>query len=144
MRDRVTIVYYDYSGKIAEENLWVEPIGEYFKIDNIPFFAPNLAVNDIISIEDDNGILYFDSLIKPSGHSTLQVIFYNEEDAVSVIKEIERLDCKWEGMKNQPYFAIDVPSNIDYGVIKNVLDEKCRKNILDYKESCLSENHRPE
>jgi hypothetical protein len=141
MRNKVILVYKDLEGAIAEETIWVQSDGENYKIDNIPFYAPNLALNDIISVEDEHGTLYFDDLIRPSGHSTLQVIFFVPEEIEQVLKVLERMGCKWEGMKDQPYFAIDVPPDTHYEKVKEFLDQKFKNEILDFKESCLSERH---
>ena len=49
-------------------------------MDSIPFYAPNLALNDVFSVEEDEGILYFDQLIRMSGHSTIQLVFFKETE----------------------------------------------------------------
>ena len=141
MREKVVLVYKDIEGEIAEETIWVERVGKNFKVDNIPFYAPNIAVNDIISVENDDGILYFDELVKPSGHSTLQVIFFKETEIKRVLMSIEQIGCHWEGMKDQPYFAMDIPPNVDYKRVRQFLDHELDNKILDFKEACLSEKH---
>ena len=47
---------------------------QYF-VRSIPFFAPNLAFDDLIQVEIDDETLYFNDLIKPSNNSTLRVVF---------------------------------------------------------------------
>lgn len=47
---------------------------QYF-VRSIPFFAPNLAFYDLIHVEIENKILYFDDLIRPSNNSTLRIVF---------------------------------------------------------------------
>lgn len=105
------------------------------------FYAPNLALNDIISVENDEGNLYFDELIEPSGHSTIQIIFFHENEIKRLLNALEKIGCKWEGMKGQPYFAVDIPSKIDFKLVRRLLDIEFNKQILDFKETCLSENH---
>lgn len=139
MRTKVILVYKDVEGRIAEESVWAEKIENgYYRIDNIPFYAPNLAFNDIIAIEEDEGVFYFDDLIKSSGHSTVQIILFKENESNEVLSKLENLGCKWEGMKNQSYYSIDIPPNINYSSVKLFLDEQFEKGILDYKESCLA------
>ena len=70
------LVYHDLEGKLAIESIWAEKEGQYYRVKNIPFFAPNVAYNDLISVEADHDELFFDHLIKPSGHSTIQIIFF--------------------------------------------------------------------
>jgi len=140
MKVKVVVVYKDIEDKISEELIWTEKIENgYYRIDNIPFYAPNLAYNDIITIEDDEGVFYFDDLIESSGHSTVQIIFFKEIEIQQVLFKLENLGCKWEGMKNQPYYSVDIPPNINYLSIRQYLEKQFEKKILDYKESCLSE-----
>lgn len=142
MENKVTVVYYDVNQEIAEEKLWIEKKSDLeYQIKNIPFFAPNLAYNDIISVENDDGELYFEDLIRASEHSTIQIVFFNEKEIDKVIKDIELLNCSWEGMYNQKLLAIDVPPNVNYSIVKEYLTTQFNSNIIDFKESCLSEIH---
>jgi len=141
MRNKIVLVYKDVEGEIAEETVWAKPVGNNYKIDNIPFYAPNLALNDIISVENDDGTLYFDDLVKPSGHSTIQIIFFKETEIKRVLKNIEKMGCKWEGMENKPYFSVDIPPSIEYGQVRSILDIEFNNKNLDFKEACLSEKH---
>jgi hypothetical protein len=91
MESKVTVVYYDVNQEIAEEKLWIEKKNDLeYQIKNIPFFAPNLAYNDIISVENDEGELYFEDLIRASEHSTIQIVFFNTESIKDVTNDIEK------------------------------------------------------
>lgn len=111
-------------------------------IKNIPFFAPNIAYDDKISVEEEDGYLYFYELIESSEHSTIQIVFLDNTKADQIIREIESLGCSWEGFNKQEIIAVDVPPDIDYKKVKEYLNNKSDGNILDYKEACLSETHR--
>ncbi|MDR6457737.1 MULTISPECIES: DUF4265 domain-containing protein [Chryseobacterium] len=142
MENKVTVVYYDVNQEIAEEKLWVEKKSDLeYQIKNIPFFAPNLAYDDIISVENDEGELYFEDLIQASEHSTIQIVFFNEEKIKNVTKAIEEMGCSWEGIDEQKIIAVDIPSSIDYAGIKSFFEKMLAENTLDYKEACLSETH---
>lgn len=142
MKSKVTLVFRDLEDNIAEETVWAVLLENgLYRIDNIPFYAPNVSNKDIITVEDDDGILYFDDLIEPSGHSTVQLIFFDNSKAKDLLERLEKIGCKWEGMKEQPYYAVDIPSNVHYQTVKNVLDKESEIGVLDYKESCLAENH---
>ncbi|MFN6327846.1 MAG: DUF4265 domain-containing protein [Chitinophagales bacterium] len=138
MRKKVTIVYKDIEDNIAEELVWCIKMDDNYKVDNIPFYAPNLSLNDIISVENDKGILYLDDIIQESGHSTIQIIFLEPEESENVLKKLEEFGCSWEGMENIPYYAIDIPPQIDYIKVKDFLNLELSNNILDFKESCLA------
>ncbi|ROH90615.1 DUF4265 domain-containing protein [Chryseobacterium cucumeris] len=142
MENKVTVVYYDANQEIAEEKLWIEKKNDVeYQIKNIPFFVPNLAYNDIISVENDEGELYFEELIRPSEHSTIQIVFFDTERIKDVTSDIEKMGCSWEGIDNQHIIAVDVPENVNYKKIREYLDKKFDDQILDYKEACLSETH---
>ncbi|TJZ49885.1 DUF4265 domain-containing protein [Sphingobacterium olei] len=142
MKDKVVLTYKDLDGSFSEEIIWVVKLDDnFYKVNNIPFYAGNLALGDIISVEDDQGILYFDELIAVSGNSTVQIIFFDIKQSKNVIEDLEQLNCKWESMKEQPYFAVDIPESVDYQKVKDLLDIYVERGCLDYKEACISEHH---
>ena len=111
VKSKVTLVYRDVEDNIAEETIWAKPLENgLYQIDNIPFYAPNVSNKDIIAVEDDEGVLYFDDLIEASGHSTIQIIFFDDSKSNDLLKKLEEIGCKWEGMKEQPYYTVDVLS----------------------------------
>jgi hypothetical protein len=143
MKDKkVVLTYYDVEENIAEETLWIEQKSEKeYQIKNIPFFAPNIAYNDIISVEEEDGVLHYEDIITPSEHSTIQIIVLKEDKTNDILKNFERLGCSWEGMHNQKLLAIDVPQNIIYKKIREYLNILRINNIIDFKEACLSITH---
>ena len=144
MKEKVVLTFHDYNGNITEETIWVVDLGNNkYKVDNIPFFAPNLSLGDIISVEKDQSNLYFEDLLETSGHSTIQLIFFNSDSNKNqlIIQELENIGCQWESMKGQPLYAIDISESIDYKIVKSILAIKAKHNILDYKEACLSKKH---
>lgn len=141
MDKKVKLTYYDLEDNLAVESVWATKDGEYYRIKNAPFFAPNLAYNDLIKVEIDEGELHFDELIEASEHSTLQIVIYNKEDMESITKQIEKLNCNWEGSHLETYISVDIPCDINYKKIKEYIGNMRSENKLDYKESCLSTLH---
>jgi hypothetical protein len=140
INDKVMFDYYDLEGKLAVESVWAAKEGNGYRIKNIPFFAPNIAYDDIISVEDDNGELFFDDIIKESGNSTIQVIIYNENDFEEVTKKIESFKCGWEGSYLKGYISVNIPKEINYLPVKAFLVSESENKKLDYKEACLAHN----
>jgi hypothetical protein len=69
----------------SAETLWALKVGEsLFKIDNIPFFALGVAVNDIVSAVPEESVFRFKEVVHPSGHSTIRVIVYDPSDVPAV------------------------------------------------------------
>ena len=94
---KVNFVYYDLEEELATESVWAEKENNYYRIKNIPFFAPNISYDDLISVEEDEDELFFDEIIKTSGNSTLQIIIYDKKNIDDITKIIESFNCGWEG-----------------------------------------------
>ncbi len=63
------------------ESLWVIKVDEGYILDNIPFYAMEVACGDTVKARiDEDGALWFDGLVKASGHSTIRLWFAREED----------------------------------------------------------------
>ena len=75
---KVNFYYYDLEGQLVIESVWANKEKNYYRIKNIPFFAPSIAYDDLISVEKDGNELFFDNIIKPSGNSTIQIVFFNK------------------------------------------------------------------
>jgi hypothetical protein len=59
----------------SAETLWAIKVGEgLFQIDNIPFFAYGIAVNDIVSATPEEGVFRYKEVVRPSGHSSHRVV----------------------------------------------------------------------
>lgn len=140
--NKVILTYRTPNGNIDEEAIWVKPVGEYYQVDNIPFFAPNIAIDDIISVEEEDGFLHFEELISRSGHSTVQIVMLDVIEKDRIIKQIEIFMCPWEGFGQ--IIAIDIPPLFEYKKIKHFLQNELETQVLDYKEACLSDTHRSE
>lgn len=135
---KIKLVYHDLEGNLATESLWAEREGEYYRIKNIPFFAPNLAYNDLVSVENDEGELFFDALIEPSRHSTIQIIILDEKEFNKITNNLTKLKCDWEGSHLPMYISVDVPKEVNYQKVKQYLEDKHLEKKLDYKEACLA------
>jgi hypothetical protein len=122
---------------ITLESVWATPVGEYYKVENIPFYATSIAYGDLVSAEDRDGELFFDELIEASGHSVIQIIFYQEEDVEPITQDLVNLGCTWEGSHLPTYIAVDVPLGIDYKSVQIYLEEKTNTKKLGYREACL-------
>jgi len=137
---KVKFVYYNLEDELETENVWADKEGQYYRIKNIPFFAPNIAYDDLISVEDDEGELFYDDIIEESGNSTVQVIIFDEKNIESVTTDLNNLKCGWEGSHLKGYIAVNIPKIIDYKPVKDYLSDKAEAGVLDYKEACLAHN----
>ena len=121
MHRKIILTYKNEEGNLEEESLWGEKTGKgQYKIANIAFFAPNIAWEDIVQVEEENGNLYFDKLLEASGNSTLQIIFFTH-DYGDILKELEKMGCQWEGLTNKTYISLNIP--------REYIKTKCYRDI---------------
>lgn len=135
---KIKLVYHDLEGNLATEGVWAAKEGEYYRVKNVPFFAPNLAYNDLISVEEDEGELFFDSLIEPSGHTTVQIVFFKPEYFEQVTDDLTKFNCDWEGSHLKECISVDIPKTVDYSEVRKYLNRKSEEEILDFREACLA------
>ncbi|HYO52303.1 DUF4265 domain-containing protein [Archangium sp.] len=120
------------------ENLWAVPVGGgLFRIDNIPFFAKSIALGDIVSADPEQGLLKFKEVVKPSGHSTIRLIVYDEAEVPSVLEHFEKLGCTNEKSHIPGLVALDVPPSVSLDALRQVLDSGMEQKRWDYEEACL-------
>ena len=146
---QVKILLRYYSSLLDEETvetLWANVVDEakgHYKIDNIPFYGPLLASDDIVWAEYDDveEMLTYRETITSSGNSVIQVVILNESIEMDEIRnEFEEMGCPSEKF-NEGYFVMEIPFNLDYKPIKGKLDQLRSKNFIDYAEPCLSKKH---
>jgi uncharacterized protein YpuA (DUF1002 family) len=135
---KILLTYTDDENNYQIESVWAIPTGNYYKIDNIPLFASNIALGDIVSVEKEGEELHFKKLIKRSGNSVIQMIIFKEKNTQKVGKDFENLGCNLEGSHIKNLIAIDIPKNIDYKKIKKDLDNGVKHKLWSYKEACLA------
>lgn len=135
---KIIFTFHDVAGDYQIENLWASPTGTCYRIENIPFFTPGIAYGDIISVEEKEGELHYDTLIEPSGHSTIQMVFCNEEDILPAMKELESLGCLWAESCEKKRVAVDIPYDVSYAEVLNFLENGDEAHKWTYREACMN------
>jgi hypothetical protein len=145
----IKFLYRFYSDTLEQETvetMWAikaEVDKGLYKLDSIPFYAKSLAVGDIIEVQydDDEHAFVLTDIVEYSGHSTIQVVIMNTSIKTDSVREIfHGLGCSTE-KQIERYFAIDVPVDIDYRVIRQKLTELEANGTISFAEACLSEQH---
>lgn len=124
---------------VSVEGIWVKPVASGdFKIENVPFYVPELSCDDIVSGRiDATGDLYFDGLVAPSGNSTFRVIVHDVSLLDSVRAEIIERGAATEVDRSQHLIAIDVPSTVHIEPLLNHLMLLRDEGIADFEEGAL-------
>jgi hypothetical protein len=129
------------------ETMWAEIIDEkngLYRLDNIPFYGPPVASDDIVYAEydEDEERLTYRKTVEYSGNSIVTVVIMNDETDSNWITNIfSDLDCLYEGVKHR-YFSLEIRADKNYALIKRKLEELSKNGVIDYSEPCLSDIHR--
>lgn len=145
----VFILYFFYctnSQQEVVEQLSAVPVDEeqgWYCLQSIPLFAKSLAVGDVVQAMYDNEeqALVLTGMVAYSGHSTIQVVVEEEDKTAAVMHQFKDLGCHIEA-GDPLHFAIDIPVSQAYEPVINKLLELQQSGTLDFREACLSEQHR--
>ena len=139
--------YSDYLDEVVSETMWAEIIDlekGLFKLDNIPFFGPLIATDDIFYAEYDETEERFmhRKTIQNSGNSIVQVAVLEKGFDKEIIREkLKAINCLSEGL-NETFFAVEIAKDVDYSLVRSLLNEYESQEIIEFAEPCLSEKHR--
>jgi hypothetical protein len=122
----------------SAETLWAIRVGDgLFQIDNIPFFAHGIAVNDIVSATPEEGVFRYKEVVRPSGHGTIRLIVSEASDVPAVRDLFRHLGCPSELSHLPRLIAVDVPPSVSLQELKKVLDSGQEQDRWGYEEACL-------
>ncbi|PYF74087.1 DUF4265 domain-containing protein [Pedobacter nutrimenti] len=148
--EHIKILFQFYSDVLEQhtvETMWAITVDQdkgLYKLDSIPFYAPDIAANDVFFAEfdEEQERLTYRYIVEYSGNSTVQVVMFNDETPANDIREeFDILGCSSE-KANEAYFVIDVPVDVDYAIVRRKLMELEESGIIGYAEPCLSDKHR--
>lgn len=148
--NNVKILFQFYSDIFEEEmieTMWATIVDKdkgLYKLDNIPFYAPLVASDDIVfaDFDEQQQMLTYRKTVEYSGNSTIQVVLMDKsKDINSIRKTFEELGCVSEKV-NDGYFSMEIPAAVEYKFIKHKLDDLEQNEIIGYSEPCLADQHR--
>jgi hypothetical protein len=114
-------------GSFEVETLWAYDLGDdRYKLDNLPFYAYSVSVDDVIyaPADPDDGRPIFQKVLTKSGNRTVRVVFDlpiepgNRSD--EVLKGLVALGCSYEGA-NSKYIAVNIPPVIELNAVRDYL-----------------------
>ncbi|WP_291150844.1 DUF4265 domain-containing protein [Flavobacterium sp. UBA7680] len=139
--------YSDYLEETVSETMWAEIVDlqkGLFKLDNIPFFGPLIATDDLFYAEfdEEEERLVYKETIENSGNSIVQVIILEKGFDKEIIREkLKAINCLSEGL-NDNFLSVEVVRDVDYSIVRSILNEYESQEIIQYAEPCLSDKHR--
>jgi len=152
MNKQVKILFNFYSTIFDEqmvETVWADIIDKkngLYRIDNIPFYIPLVASEDIVFAEFDETeqMLTYRKTVEYSERTVVQIVIIDKETKTNDIREIfHKLGCESE-KANEGYFSMEIPAELNYKPIKKELERMESTEIIGYAEPTISEKHRKE
>ncbi|MCE9673131.1 DUF4265 domain-containing protein [Myxococcus stipitatus] len=138
MHVKILFPFTNSSGDTEIESMWAVKRDDGYEIDNIPFYVKSLAWGDVVSARADaDGAWVYEALVRPSGHSTIHLLFEREGDVPRVRDELTGLGCSSEVSNLPSLIAVDVPPAIPYEGIKRYLEQGEAAGTFEYQEACL-------
>lgn len=137
---KIVFKFYDEDiDELITERVWATKIGDFYKIDNIPFYVYLYSTDDIVQVIEEENELKVEKLIEPSGNSTLRILFDDVNELDKVREELNLLNCDSEVNRRNKLLAVNIPKSISYKKITDFIESK---QELQYEESCISEYHK--
>ncbi|URM35824.1 DUF4265 domain-containing protein [Flavobacterium anhuiense] len=103
-----------------------------------------IATDDIFYAEYDETEERFmhRKTIQNSGNSIVQVAILEKGFDKEIIREkLKAINCLSEGL-NETFFAVEIAKDVDYSLVRSLLNEYESQDIIEFAEPCLSEKHR--
>lgn len=120
------------------EGVWaIEADDGGYEIDNIPFFASQATVGDIIEAKSVDDRLFYEGTRRPSKHSLLRVALFDGRDPAPLRSKLAKLGCSTEQSHLACLIAVDVPPNVSLDEVRALLDDGCDRGFWDYEEPIL-------
>ena len=122
------------------ESLWAEPLGgDRYRLDNVPFYAYDLNLGDVVEARAASPDLKPSVLrvLERSGHRTVRVFFaeaVSDEARLDYLRSLADLHVSFERATAR-YVALDLEPGADMDAVRARLDRAQAEGILEY-ETC--------
>jgi hypothetical protein len=122
----------------ASESVWAIPLVEdRYVIDNIPFFAREATLGDIVEVTEKDGTLYYKSTFKRSGNSLIRIVYLKETDPSVVRDKLKTFGCSSEWDETHHLIAVSVPPEVKLSDVQVFLQDGFEQGNWDYEEPIL-------
>jgi hypothetical protein len=130
---------------VGSEGMWAEPVADdVYRIDNIPWFVPNIAADDLVRAEaGDDGVLWAIEKIQWSGRLTIRVIPFQQGplhgDRQAVLDAFAPVGVSGEGVEQYGLIALDVPADVPFRPVWELLKRGVDLGWWDFDEGCVGD-----
>lgn len=130
----------------SSERLWAVrlPDRDHVRLDNVPWFARNVADGDVFRVSaDEDGLVRAVERVSWSGNCTIRVIPFQEGhlagDIQRVLDMFTPLGIEGEGIAQYGMAALSVPPKADLGAVKRILKDGEANGWWEYEEGCVGD-----
>lgn len=131
---------------VGSERMWAIPRGDdLVELNNTPFFVRGAAEGDIVRVEENaDGELVVQDTVEPSDNCTVGVIPLRDggETLQSVMDVFGELGAEGEGAEQFNLLALNLPSSVDHGAIKQLLMAGAADGRWDWEGGALTQEFR--
>lgn len=124
---------------VAVESVWASPgeSAELFVLDSIPFFAREATFQDVVRAVRDDGHLWFEKVVQPSGNSLIRLVFFFPDRIADVRDALSALGCSTELLRDRQLVAVNVPREAPLSGVQAYVTQQASAGVLDYEEPIL-------
>jgi hypothetical protein len=123
---------------VGAETVWAIDLGgNKFKIDNIPFFARDATLGDVVEAHETNGMLCYKQTVNRSGNSLIRIVYYPGTDPTILITELKELGCEAELDGHDHLIAVSVPPHVPLESVQSFLQQGSEQDRFGYEEAIL-------
>jgi hypothetical protein len=116
-----------------------------FRIDNAPFFAPNISYNDIVRARQSSIPEQFDfvELIEGSTFTSISIIILDASMDVFLMDLLRGLNCVIEYGEFGKFrvLAVAVPASTDYSQLRIQLEHLETKSMISFAELAIASDN---
>jgi hypothetical protein len=121
------------------EDVWATSTDSplHFVIDNIPFFATQATLGDVVSVKDEAGRLVFEAVVSRSSSSLVRVIVFDMTQFDAIRGRLNELGCSTEAFTSRSIMAVDIPASVRLPLVQSYLRELTTAHIAECEEAIL-------
>jgi hypothetical protein len=126
----------------ASEDIWAVPISpEVARVDSIPWFVQNIALDDLIGVRSvGEGRATYAEKLRWSGNCTIRIVPLADGPAAGIRELVDLLspyNVEIEIVEQFGIVAANVRSSVNVVALKKLLDQGERRGIWSYEEGCV-------
>jgi hypothetical protein len=124
---------------VTVESVWAQstPRPCEYLLDNVPFFARTATIGDVVGVREDDGQLWFESVVRRSPNSLIRIVFFDRSGLERVNQRLIGYGCATEYLSAHNVLAVSIPDNVSLREVQAYLQGEATAGVLDYEEPIL-------